>query len=136
MKACRFSLIMTWAISLNCLLLGTAYAGFGFGGDAEKSGLDFTGGYDINTVTTISGKVVVLPRPGEHGHVIIEIRTGRERFSLYVGPVAFWEKKGIPVRINDDIYAKGSKAQPSARMAVLTASRSIFPAMFGPHSQR
>jgi hypothetical protein len=112
MKTGRFSLILAWAIFLNCILLGTAFAGFGFGGDnAGKSGLDFSGGYDINTVTTVSGKVVTLPQPGEHEHTIIEIKTGKERFNLYVGPVAFWDKKGIPVHINDAISAKGSKAQ-------------------------
>jgi hypothetical protein len=51
------------AIFLDCLMLGTAFAGFGFGGDnAGKSGLDFTGGYDINTVTIVRGKVSTLPR--------------------------------------------------------------------------
>jgi hypothetical protein len=111
MKTGRFPLIMTRAIFLNCLLLGTPFAGFGFGGDAAKSGLDLSGGYDINTVTVVSGKVKLLPRKDENEPAIIEIGTGRERYSLYVGSVAFWEKKGIPVRINDDIYAKGSMAQ-------------------------
>jgi len=114
MKTGRFSLILAWAFFQNFIMLGTAIAGFGFGlsgNNAGKSGLDFSGGYDVNTVTTVSGKVVTLPQPGEHEHTIIEIKTGKDRFNLYVGPVAFWEKNGIPVHINDTVSAKGSKAQ-------------------------
>ncbi len=108
----RFSLIPVWAILLDCLMLGTAFAAFGFGGDnAGKSGLDFTGGYDINTVTTVSGKVSTLPQPGDRKHTIIEISTKKERFYLYVGPPSYWDKKGITVRMNDVVSAKGSKAQ-------------------------
>ncbi len=112
MKKGRFSLILAWAVLLDCLMLGTAFAAFGFGGDdAGKSGLDFTGGYDINTVTTVSGKVTALPQPGNRKHTIIEISTKKERLYLYVGPPSYWENKGIAVRMNDVVSAKGSKAQ-------------------------
>ena len=112
MKTGRFSQIILWTIASFCLQQGTAFALFGFGGSDEgKSGLDFTKGYDINTVTTITGRVVSLPQPREHEPTIIEISTGKEKLHVYVGPAAFWEKKGIPVRINDEVSVKGSKAQ-------------------------
>ncbi len=111
MKKGRFPFILAWAILFDCLMLGTAFAAFGFGGDdAGKSGLDFDGGYDVNTVTTVSGKVISLPRPGDRKHTIIGIGSREEKFYLYLGPPSFWEKNGIPVRINDVISAKGSKA--------------------------
>jgi hypothetical protein len=112
MKTGRFFLILASAIFIDCLLLGTAFAGFGFGGDNEgKSGLDFSTGYDINTVATLSGKVRTLPDPNDGEHAIIGISANGERFYLYVGPSSYWEKSGISVRINDKISAKGSIAQ-------------------------
>ncbi len=112
MKSGRFSRIILCAIASFCLQQGTAFALFGFGSSEEgKSGLDFTKGYDINTVTTIRGRVVSLPQPKEHEPTIIEISTGKEKLHVYVGPATFWEKKGIPVRLNDELSVKGSKAQ-------------------------
>ncbi len=43
MKTGRFFPILAAAILIDCLLLGTAFAGFGSSGDnTGKSGLDFT----------------------------------------------------------------------------------------------
>ncbi len=112
MKTGRFSRIILWAIASFCLQQGTAFALFGFGSSEEgKSGLDFTKGYDINTVTTVKGRVVSLPQPREHEPTIIEISTGKEKLYVYVGPASFWEKRGIPVHVNDEVSVKGSKAQ-------------------------
>ena len=108
----RFSPIITLAAVLNCLLFGTAFAGFGFGGnDLGKSGLDFNKGYDVNTVMNVSGRVVSPPRTDEKEHVFVEVKAGGEIISLSLGPKSFWEKKEIPLRPNDDITARGSKAQ-------------------------
>jgi hypothetical protein len=98
---------------LNCHLLGQANAGFfGFGSEAKgKSGLDFSRGYDLNTVGTFSGRVTESPRLAENGQYIIEIESGSETVNLSVGPENFWEKKGIPVKVDDEITAKGSRAQ-------------------------
>jgi hypothetical protein len=112
METGRFSSIIVWAVVLNFLLFGTAFAGFGFGGnDLGKSGLDFNKGYDVNTVTTVSGRVVSSPRTDEKEHVFVEVKAGGEIISLSLGRKSFWEKKEIPLRPNDDITAKGSKAQ-------------------------
>jgi hypothetical protein len=108
----RFSSILTWTVLLNCLLVGSAFAGFGFGVDAAgKSGLDFNKGYDVNTVATISGPVVSPPQAGEQGHLIVELKSGGETVSISLGPKSFWEKKAVPLRLNDTISAKGSIAQ-------------------------
>lgn len=107
----RFSLICIRAILLNCLLLGTAFAGFFGGDDNGKSGLDFTSGYDINTVSTMSGQVVSLPHSGEKEYVIVEIRSGNQTLNISVGPGSYWEKKGIAITLNDKLTVKGSKAQ-------------------------
>lgn len=105
---------MLWAVALNFLFYGTSFAAFGFsfGGDGTgKSGLDFNKAYDVNTVTTISGRVVSLPRIVEQEHTTVEVNTGRETITLTLGPKSFWENQKIPLRLNDQISAKGSKAQ-------------------------
>jgi hypothetical protein len=111
MTSGRFSIICIRAILLNCLLFGTAFAGFFGSDDKGKSGLDFNGGYDINTVTTMSGRVISLPHSSGKENVIVEIKSGNETLNVSVGPSAYWEKMGIAINLNDDISVKGSKAQ-------------------------
>lgn len=112
MKISRFPRIMLIAVLLNVPLAGAASAGFGFAGDdVGKSGLNFNKGYDINTVTTVSGHVISSPQSGEKEHVFVEIRAGGETISLNLGPWSYWDKKEIPLRSNDDVTVKGSKAQ-------------------------
>jgi hypothetical protein len=107
----RISSIFLKAILLNSLLFGTAFAGFFGSDDKGKSGLDFTSGYDINTVSTVSGRVMSLPHSGEKENVIVEIKSGNELLNVSLGPGSYWEKKGIALNLNDDLSVKGSKAQ-------------------------
>jgi hypothetical protein len=108
----RFFPIIILTVVLNWLLISTAFAGFGFGGDdLGKSGLDFNKGYDVNTVTTVSGRVSSPPRTDGKEHVFVDVKAGGETISLSLGPKSIWEGKEIPLHPNDDITAKGSKAQ-------------------------
>lgn len=108
----RFSLIIVSVVLLHCLSTGSAFAGFGFGGyDGGASGLDFNKGYDVNTVVTVSGRVTSLPHAGEQDHLIVEVSAGGEIVNISLGPKSFWEKKDLTLHLNDDISAKGSKAQ-------------------------
>ena len=109
----RLSTILILAVLFNCLVLSPASAGFfGFGSSEKgKSGLDFSRGYDVNTVATVSGRVTSLPGQAENEHYVIQVETGSESVNVSVGPGSFWEKKGVPVRLNDEISAKGSRAQ-------------------------
>ena len=108
----RFSPIIMLTVVLNCLSISPAFAGFGFGGDdLGKSGLDFNKGYDVNTVTTVSGRVSSSLRTDEKEHVFVDVKAGGETISLSLGPKSFWGNKGIPLHPNDEITVKGSKAQ-------------------------
>jgi hypothetical protein len=107
----RFFPVVFWVISLNCALTGTVFAGFWGSDNQGKSGVDFNRGYDINTVSTISGRVISLPHPGEKENVIVEIKRGNETLNVSVGPGSYWEKKGISINVNDDLSVKGSRAQ-------------------------
>jgi hypothetical protein len=120
----RFSSIITGTVLLICFLVGSAFAGFGFGSDdAGKSGLDFNKGYDVNTVATISGQVVSLPRAGEQGQLIVDVKSGGGTVSISLGPKSFWGKKEVPLRLNDEISAKGSMAQGKDGILYLMAQK-------------
>ena len=106
----RFLFAIICAITLNCGHAGTVFAGF-FGSDEGKSGLDFNGGYDTNTVSTMSGRVTSLPHAGEKNDVVVAIKSGSETLNISVGPGSYWEKKGIAISENDELSVKGSKAQ-------------------------
>lgn len=112
MKAGRLSSIIFTALLLNCLTAGIAAAAFGFGSDsAEKSGLDFNHGYDVNTVVTVSGRAYTAPTIGEQGSVVVAVGGEGGVVRLALGPERFWKQSGISISANDDLVAKGSKAQ-------------------------
>lgn len=108
----RLTLTLILSLFLSGLT-GNASAGFlGFGSEEKgKTGLDFNRGYDINTVGIINGHVVSLPRAVENEQYAFEIQTGAGTVNVTVGPGSFWQKSGIAVRINDEVSAKGAKAQ-------------------------
>ncbi|MBJ6750243.1 DNA-binding protein [Geomonas anaerohicana] len=105
--------LILMAVLLNGLWLGNASAGFlGFGSDDKgKSGLDFNRGYDLNTVGNVSGRVSAAPHQVENEQFIVEVQTASGTVNLSVGPGTYWQKKGIAVRVNDEISAKGARAQ-------------------------
>ena len=121
----RFFSIIVWATILNCLLIGTVFAGFFGSDDKGKSGLDFNRGYDVNTVSTMSGRAISLPYPGEKENIIVEIKSGNETFNLGVGPGSYWGKKGIAIRLNDEITVKGSKAQGKDGKSYILAQKLV-----------
>lgn len=121
----RFSIICTKALLLNCFLFGTALAGFFGSDDKGKSGLDFNSGYDLNTVSTISGRVVSLPQTGEKENITIEIKSGNEILNVSVGPGAYWENKGVAINLNDDLSVKGSRAQGKDGKSYILAQKLV-----------
>jgi hypothetical protein len=94
------------------LLQADGAAGFwGFGDDRGKSGLDFDGGYDLNTVTTVRGKVVSVVTDRDRGHVTLIVRQGSNEIRVIAAPEWYWSDRGIPIRPEDEIEATGAKAQ-------------------------
>lgn len=110
----RFFLI---ALSLIAVTLpagirtAEAFWGFGEGKSIERSGLDLNGGYDRNTVTSVSGKVVSLVFDEEHPPNLIVVQENGATIHLVVGPHRFWSEKGIALKAGDDVTARGAKAQ-------------------------
>mgnify|MGYP001344783202 CR=1 FL=1 len=122
----RFFLMTLGALCLVLLLHVPADAGFGFGSDdVGKSGLDLNQGYDINTVTTVAGRVVVAPRQGEKDQFIVEIASASGLVNVSIGPATFWQSKGVPVSLNDELSAKGSLAQGEDGKTYLLAQKLV-----------
>lgn len=111
--------------AIACLFANPAFAWFGFGnGDTDKSGLDLNRGYDINTVTTITGRVASVSRSSDHG-TTIEVKSSGETVSLYVGPGPYWDKNGIQVRADDEVSARGSRGQGKDGKIYLLAQKVV-----------
>lgn len=96
---------------MTMILLGMA-ASISYAADLTvKSGLDLDHGYDVNTVATRQGKIASTQFMTEKEFVIFEMTGGDETVRLCVGPASYWSKHGIVLHLNDDVIAKGSKAQ-------------------------
>ena len=91
-----------------------AFWGFGSERNSEKSGLDFNTGYDVNTVSTVSGRAVAAAYRDDSGNMVIEIKSGggsgSESVFLGVGPSSYWQKNGVAINPEDEISVRGSKA--------------------------
>lgn len=113
MTICRFLQVSLLTLIVAVLTTGPVHAAFGFGSDDSKgkSGLDMNHGYDVNTVTTVGGKVVATPYIIEKEYVAIDIQNDAGTFTICVGPASYWKSNGVPVAINDEIVVKGSMAQ-------------------------
>lgn len=101
-------------LALCLVLLATSPAHpfwpFGGGGDSA-SGLDLNRGYDVNTVTTISGRVLSLAAEEGGGPALVEVRAASGAIYCMVGPRWFWNDNGIPLQVGDEITARGSLSE-------------------------
>ncbi len=120
-----YPFIIALLLTLTLTGLKPAEAFWGFGGDRTtgRNGLDLDRGYDINTVSTMTGRALAVPHPGEGNNIVIEIASNNETVTLCVGPGAYWDKNGIQINRNDEINAKGSKAQGKDGKTYLLAQK-------------
>lgn len=72
------------------------------------SGIHYPGGYDPNTAGEIRGRVENVSR--EQGPVRLQVRSGRDVYTVLTGPPWYWEKIKANVPENTDIRVRGSKA--------------------------
>lgn len=112
MPRIRFFLLLIAALSMVVTLQSTAdaFLGFGAGRDGGASGLDLVLGYDRNTVTTITGRIAVIPDPADDP-VTIEITSGTDRFVVVVGPRWYLQDDNLAWKTGETITVRGSKAQ-------------------------
>jgi hypothetical protein len=89
-----------------------AAAFWGSDSSSSDSGLDVSSGFDINTITTITGTVVTPPgRKGQEQHTELSLDTPRGTMTVVLGPWAYWEKQTITIAKNQELVITGSLAQ-------------------------
>ncbi len=111
MKSGRFFTFSLILLIISCSHTASTLAFWGFGEDQGKSGLDFEKGYDLNTVTTIRGKVISIDAGEDREPVTIIVQQGAGRIHVIAAPGWFWSDRGISIRPNDEILVSGAKAQ-------------------------
>lgn len=96
-------------LSLGQVSHADAGWGFGHGWGWRTGGLNLDHGYDVNTVVSVTGRVVALVVKDER-HVFAELRTDDGTVHLVLGPQWYWDTHPIALRPNDVVAARGSKA--------------------------
>jgi hypothetical protein len=99
-------------ISLLAVLLIVPVAAQAFWGDGDnRSGLNLETGYDVNTVATMTGRVVAMSAGDERHNAQCEVENSGVRTVVVLGPQRYWAEHGIAVKVGDDVTVRGSKAQ-------------------------
>ncbi|MDD2272065.1 MAG: hypothetical protein PHP95_09865 [Desulfuromonadaceae bacterium] len=99
-----------------------AHAFWGIGDD-KASGLNLETGYDANTVTTVTGRIVSLNSGDEHGNARLELVSGDLRIVVVLGPQGYWAEHGIALKPGDSVTVRGSKAQGGDGVVYLLAQK-------------
>lgn len=97
-----------------------------WGSDTKESasGLDVASGFDVNTITTITGMVLTLPeRKGDGQHTQMTVAAPQGTMAVVLGPWAYWEKQTITIVKNKELSITGSLAQGKDGVLYLFAQR-------------
>ncbi len=88
------------------------------------SGLDVSSGFDVNTIMSISGMVIVPPgRKGQGQHTELSIETTRGAVTVVLGPWSYWEKQTITLAKSQEVLVTGSLAQGKDGLLYIFAQR-------------
>lgn len=99
-------------IMILCLWSQRASAFWGSDSTDVASGLDVTAGFDVNTITTVTGSALTLPeRKGQEQHTVMTVAAPQGTVTVVLGPWWYWEKQNFTVMKNQDIASIGSLAQ-------------------------
>jgi hypothetical protein len=111
MKSGRFFTFSIIILCICCLPAANALAFWGLGEEQGKSGLDFEKGYDLNTVTTVKGKVISIDSGEGSVPVTIIVQQRAGKIHAVAAPGWFWSDRGISIKPNEEIEVSGAKAQ-------------------------
>lgn len=77
----------------------------------RASGLDLAGGFDVNTVTTLTGSVTTPPAPRDGGpHTEMLITTPSGETVVILGPWEYWKGLGVTIAAGEEVTVTGSRA--------------------------
>lgn len=78
----------------------------------SSSGLDVAAGFDVNTITTVTGTVMTPPeRRGQEQHTEMSVAAPQGVVTVVLGPWWYWEKQTIAITKNQELVITGSLAQ-------------------------
>lgn len=106
------SLICIAAVMMLILLQSPANAFWEFGGSKENnaSGLDLVQGYDRNTVTTLTGRVMASPDRAADP-VVLELATAKGAVVVVLGPSWYLQSDALDWKVGTSVTVRGSLAQ-------------------------
>ena len=98
---------------LLTLLLAFPFPAFCFwGNDGDNSpSLNFKSGYDINTVTTVTGRIIAIQTGEDRPNVQLVLENNGVTSVICIGPQRYWAENPLPFKTGDAITVRGSKAQ-------------------------
>ncbi len=96
---------------------------FWWSGDDKQSGLNLETGYDINTVTTINGRIISVQAGDDHRNAQLELEINGSRVVVVLGPQRYWTENGITVKTGDYVTVRGSKAQGTNGVVYILAQK-------------
>lgn len=104
--------ILICMIMVLCLWHRGAAAFWGSNSTNVASGLDVAAGFDINTITTVTGTVLTLPeRTGQEQHTVMNVAAPQGTVAVVLGPWWYWEKQNVVVLKSQEVVITGSLAQ-------------------------
>lgn len=98
------------------------HAFWGSGGN-KPSGLNLETGYDTNTVTTMTGRIISLQTDDDHRSAQLEIESNGVRAVVVLGPQRYWAEHGIALKAGDEVTIRGSKAQGTDGVVYVLAQK-------------
>lgn len=97
----------------------------GRGGGGWGAGSKYNRLYDVKTVETVSGEVLVVdkitPSKGMSNGVHLELKTETGTVSVHLGPAWFIENQDITIWPKDKIEIKGSRVTYEGKPAIIAA---------------
>jgi hypothetical protein len=109
----RFISPGTTILALLLLLFFLPLPALAFWGSDEEppSALDLESGYDVNTVTTVTGRILSVQTGLERRNVQLKVETGETNMMVILGPQRYLAEQGISLNEGDEVMIRGSKAQ-------------------------
>lgn len=85
---------------------------FWWGNDESTNpSLNFESGYDVNTITIVSGKILSIQTGTDRPNIQLEIEDEGAKMMVFLGPQRYWLKQGLSLHNGDEVVVRGSKAQ-------------------------
>ena len=104
--------ILIFIIAFLSLLKRDASAFWGSASSGSVSGLNVATGFDVNTITTVTGTVIIPPeRQGQEQHMVMSVSTPQGPVTVVLGPWSYWERQSVIITPHQDISVTGSLAQ-------------------------